>query len=147
MEGEISNAIWTRMGEVPSWQEELVSLFYIIFTTCNSCFTSLLIIMLICSQPNEQRKLNYYFFQIVMISSEAEEELVVVESVYCVGGEFHRLDDRTIKIRSWDILQRIFKNLFSSKNLLGAMLLRTTISMDNYLLAQLYIKECLKMYE
>ena len=54
-----------------------------------------------------------------MISSEAEEELLVVESVYCVGGEFHRLDDRTIKIRFWDILQRIFKNVFLKKLILN----------------------------
>ena len=41
----------------------------------------------------------FHFQKIVMISPEAEEELLVVESVYCVGGEFHKLDQQTFRIR------------------------------------------------
>ena len=44
----------------------------------------------------------YNYTRDVMISPEAEEELMVVESVFCVGGEFHRMDQQTFKIRFVD---------------------------------------------
>ena len=37
------------------------------------------------------------FQNIIMISQEAEDELLVVASVYCVGGEFHKLDEEKVR--------------------------------------------------